>query len=67
MLASASRHMMPAAETAEAIRYGREALAIAEQLGLDEVRANALINIGVVDEAAALALRCGQTHRWRSA
>ena len=120
MLASASRHMMLAAEPAEAIRYGREAIAIAEQLGLDEVRANALINIGVarcdsgdasgiddleqslviaesaaapvatcrallnlasvwwlrgelersgtiLDEAAAVALRCGQTQRWRSA
>jgi class 3 adenylate cyclase/tetratricopeptide (TPR) repeat protein len=120
VLASASRHMMLAAKTTEAIRFGREALAIAEQLGLDEVRANALINIGVarcdsgdasgiddleqslviaesaaapvatcrallnlasvwwlrgelqrsgtiLDEAAAVALRCGQTQRWRSA
>jgi class 3 adenylate cyclase/tetratricopeptide (TPR) repeat protein len=47
VLASASRHMMLAGDSAEAIRFGREALAIAERLGLDEVRANALINIGV--------------------
>jgi class 3 adenylate cyclase/tetratricopeptide (TPR) repeat protein len=34
-------------ETAEAIRLGREALAMAEQLGLDELRAHALIDIGM--------------------
>jgi class 3 adenylate cyclase/tetratricopeptide (TPR) repeat protein len=32
---------------ADAIRYGREALAIAEELGLDELRASALITIGL--------------------
>jgi class 3 adenylate cyclase len=47
VLASASRHMMLASEGAEAIRFGREAIAIAELLGLEEVRANALINVGV--------------------
>jgi class 3 adenylate cyclase/tetratricopeptide (TPR) repeat protein len=47
VVASASRHMMLAGDSAEAIRFGREAMEIAERLGLEEVRANALINIGV--------------------
>jgi tetratricopeptide (TPR) repeat protein len=37
---------MLAGEDAEAIRVGREALAMADELGLDEVRAHALNNIG---------------------
>jgi class 3 adenylate cyclase/tetratricopeptide (TPR) repeat protein len=45
-IVTASRFMMLAAEDEEAIRLGREALAIAEELGLDEVRASALNNIG---------------------
>ncbi|HJR18847.1 MAG TPA: adenylate/guanylate cyclase domain-containing protein [Actinomycetota bacterium] len=45
-IVTASRFMMLAAQDEEAIRLGREALAIAEELGLDEVRASALNNIG---------------------
>ena len=45
--ASTSRYMMLAARSHEAIRSGREALAMAEQLGDGELRANALNNIGV--------------------
>jgi tetratricopeptide (TPR) repeat protein len=45
-IVTASRFMMLAAEDEEAIRLGREALVIAEELGLDEVRASALNNIG---------------------
>jgi class 3 adenylate cyclase/tetratricopeptide (TPR) repeat protein len=45
-IVTASRFHMLAAEDEEAIRLGREALAIAEELGLDEVRASALNNIG---------------------
>jgi tetratricopeptide (TPR) repeat protein len=37
---------MISGESEEAIRAGREALAMAEELGLDELRAHALINIG---------------------
>jgi class 3 adenylate cyclase/tetratricopeptide (TPR) repeat protein len=43
---AASRYLMLAGESAEAIRVGREALAMAELFGLDEVRAAALNNIG---------------------
>jgi tetratricopeptide (TPR) repeat protein len=46
VVSSVSRSLMLADENAEAIRLGREALATAEALGLDEVCANTLINIG---------------------
>jgi class 3 adenylate cyclase len=45
-IATASRFRMLAAEDEEAIRLGREALTMAEELGLDDVRAAALNNIG---------------------
>ena len=45
-IVTASRFLMLAAVDEEAIRLGREALAIAEELGLSEVRASALNNIG---------------------
>jgi tetratricopeptide (TPR) repeat protein len=44
--AAASRFRMLAAEEGEAIRLGSEAIAMAEELGLDEIRAGALINVG---------------------
>ena len=44
---SLSRFLMLASEDAEAIRLGREALGMAELLGLDELRASTLNNIGV--------------------
>jgi class 3 adenylate cyclase len=44
--ATASRFRMLASEEEEAIRLGSEAIAMAEELGLDEVRAGALINVG---------------------
>jgi predicted ATPase/class 3 adenylate cyclase len=47
VISSMSRHLRLAEEYAEATRLGREALAMAEQLELDDVRAAALINIGV--------------------
>jgi class 3 adenylate cyclase len=47
VLASISRQMMLAMEGPEAIRYGQEAFEMAGQLGLDDVRADALISIGV--------------------
>jgi class 3 adenylate cyclase len=47
VVSNISRFLMFADENAEAIRVGREALAMAEQLGLDELRAHALNNIGV--------------------
>jgi tetratricopeptide (TPR) repeat protein len=47
VLAQLSRFHMLASENDEAIRVGREALEMAEQLGLDELRANALNNIGI--------------------
>jgi class 3 adenylate cyclase/tetratricopeptide (TPR) repeat protein len=46
VISNVSRFLMLAGESAEAIRIGREAAAMAEQFGLDEVRANALNNIG---------------------
>jgi class 3 adenylate cyclase/tetratricopeptide (TPR) repeat protein len=46
VISNLSRYLMLADESAEAIIRGREALAMAEQFGLDDVRANALINIG---------------------
>jgi len=42
-----SRFLMLAGRSEEAIRIGGEALAMAETLGLDELRAHALNNIGV--------------------
>jgi predicted ATPase/class 3 adenylate cyclase len=46
VLSDASRFHMLRAERAEAILVGERALAIAEELGLQEVRAHALNNIG---------------------
>jgi class 3 adenylate cyclase/tetratricopeptide (TPR) repeat protein len=46
VVANLSRFLMLAGESAEAIRVGREALAMAEQLGLDGLRAHTLNNIG---------------------
>jgi class 3 adenylate cyclase/tetratricopeptide (TPR) repeat protein len=46
VLLEASRYAMLADETGEAIRTGREALEMAEALGLDELVPGALINIG---------------------
>jgi class 3 adenylate cyclase/tetratricopeptide (TPR) repeat protein len=42
----ASRLLMLASRADEAIRVGEEALAMAERLGLDDIRAAALVNIG---------------------
>ncbi len=47
VLSSVSRFLMLADENAEAIRLGRDALALAERLGLGELRAHALNNVGV--------------------
>jgi class 3 adenylate cyclase len=47
VVSSISRFLMLADENAEALRLGEQALAMAEQLGLDELRAHALNNIGV--------------------
>ena len=44
--ATASRILMLAAENEESIRLGEEALEIAEQFGLDGVKASALVNVG---------------------
>jgi class 3 adenylate cyclase/tetratricopeptide (TPR) repeat protein len=46
VLSELSRYLMLAGENETAIRVGREALAMAEMLGLDDVRARALNNIG---------------------
>ena len=46
VLSTLSRFRAAAYESEEAIRLGREALAMAEALGLDEIRAHALNNIG---------------------
>jgi class 3 adenylate cyclase/tetratricopeptide (TPR) repeat protein len=46
VLSQVSRYRMLADEPEEAIRIGEEALAMAERLGLDELRAHALTNIG---------------------
>ncbi len=46
VLSEVSRHHMLADRAAEAIQVGREALEMAAELGLDEVRAHALNNIG---------------------
>ncbi len=46
VIATASRLLMLAAENEESIRLGEEALAMADRLGLDEIKAAALINVG---------------------
>jgi class 3 adenylate cyclase/tetratricopeptide (TPR) repeat protein len=46
VLSDLSRYHMLAGETELAISRGREALAIADRLGLDEIRAHALNNVG---------------------
>ncbi len=46
VLSHASRSLMRVGEADESIRVGREALALAEQLELDELKAHALNNIG---------------------
>ena len=46
VLSEISRYEMLADRNEEAVAVGRDALRIAEQLGLDEIRARALINIG---------------------
>ena len=46
-MASVSRFRMLAGDSDHAIRVGREALAMAEELGLDELQAHALDNIGL--------------------
>ncbi len=48
VLEERSRAAMLAGKGADAVRIGREALAIAEQLGLDELRAGLLNTIGTV-------------------
>jgi class 3 adenylate cyclase/tetratricopeptide (TPR) repeat protein len=52
VVASVSRYAMLAGERDDAIRLGREALDMADELGLDNLRAHALNNIG----AARIAL-----------
>jgi class 3 adenylate cyclase/tetratricopeptide (TPR) repeat protein len=47
VLSSLSRFLMSSDENEEAVRVGLEALEMAEALGLDELRAHALNNIGV--------------------
>ena len=47
VLANVSRFWMLAGLGEQAIRVGRQALAMAEELGLDELQAHALNNIGV--------------------
>ena len=46
MIATALAAADARADDEEAIRVGEEALAMAEELGLDEVKAAALVNIG---------------------
>jgi class 3 adenylate cyclase/tetratricopeptide (TPR) repeat protein len=46
VIANLSRFLMLASETTDAIRLGRQALAMAEELQLDDLRAHALNNIG---------------------
>jgi class 3 adenylate cyclase/tetratricopeptide (TPR) repeat protein len=48
VLAEVSRYHMLGRRADEAIAVGREALAMAESLGLDELRASALNNIGTI-------------------
>jgi class 3 adenylate cyclase/tetratricopeptide (TPR) repeat protein len=47
VLSHVSRYRALAEENEEAIRVGEEALAMAERLGLDELRAHALDNVGI--------------------
>ena len=47
VLANVSRFWMLAGDNETAIRTGREALAMSEELGLDELRAHSLDNIGI--------------------
>jgi class 3 adenylate cyclase/tetratricopeptide (TPR) repeat protein len=47
VLSSLSRFLMSSDENEEAVRVGLEALEMAEALGLDELRAHALNNVGV--------------------
>jgi DNA-binding SARP family transcriptional activator/class 3 adenylate cyclase/tetratricopeptide (TPR) repeat protein len=46
VMGTASSYLLTAGQSAEAIRLGREALSMAEQLGLDEIRVRTLIFIG---------------------
>jgi class 3 adenylate cyclase/tetratricopeptide (TPR) repeat protein len=46
VMAAASRWLMLAGEDEESIRIGEEALAMAEELDLEEIKAAALINVG---------------------
>jgi class 3 adenylate cyclase/tetratricopeptide (TPR) repeat protein len=46
VLSNVSRFLMVSSETDDAIRIGEEALAMANELGLDVIRAHALNNIG---------------------
>jgi class 3 adenylate cyclase/tetratricopeptide (TPR) repeat protein len=52
VLSEVSRYDMLADRNDEAVEAGREALAMAEQLGLDEIRAHALNNVGSARVAA---------------
>ena len=47
VVSNLSRYLMLAAEDEDAIRLGRQALEMAEELGLDDIRAHALNNIGI--------------------
>jgi class 3 adenylate cyclase/tetratricopeptide (TPR) repeat protein len=47
VIGTTSRLLMLASDYDEAIKFGREALEMAEQLGIDSLRAKALNNIGV--------------------
>jgi class 3 adenylate cyclase/tetratricopeptide (TPR) repeat protein len=53
VLSTLSRFHSVARETDSAIRIGRQALKMAEELGFDEVRAHALNNIGIARAARA--------------
>jgi class 3 adenylate cyclase/tetratricopeptide (TPR) repeat protein len=48
VVSNVSRYAMLAGEQDDAIRIGREALEMAEELGLDELRSHSLNNIGTV-------------------
>jgi class 3 adenylate cyclase len=52
VLCEASRYEMLADRSERALELGREALRLADELGLDEIRAKALINIGTVRAVA---------------
>jgi class 3 adenylate cyclase/tetratricopeptide (TPR) repeat protein len=52
VLTEVSRYAMLADRNDEAVEVGREALALAEQLGLDDLRARALNNVGSARVAA---------------